>query len=66
MFKYGRMQNKVSSRLVCDSHDACLGSMLPGVHVTAGLGFFLRLSHLCDSEDSDSLLLTGLALLVGP
>ena len=39
MFKYGRMQKKVSSRLVCDSHDACLDSMLPGVHVTAGLGF---------------------------
>ena len=28
--------------------------MLPGVQVTAGLGFFLRLSHLSVSDDSDS------------
>ena len=34
---------------------ACLDCMLPGVQVTAGLGFFLRSSHLCDSEDCDSL-----------
>ena len=40
MFKYGKMQKKVSSRLLCDSHDACLDSMLPGVHVTAALDFF--------------------------
>ena len=51
MFKYGRMQKKVSSRLVCDSHDACLDSMLPGIQVTAGMGCFLCSSHLCDSED---------------
>ena len=30
--------------------------MLPGVQVTAALGFFLYSSHLSDSEDSDSLL----------
>ena len=30
--------------------------MLPEVQVTAGLGFFLHLSHLCDNEDCDSLL----------
>ena len=28
----------------------------PGVQVTAGMGFFLHLCHLCDSEDSDSVL----------
>ena len=33
-----------------------LDCVLPGVQVTAGLGFFLHLSHLCDSEDHDSLL----------
>ena len=53
MFKYGRMQKKI---LVCGSHGACLDCMLPGVQVTAGLGFFLCSSHLCDNEDCDSLL----------
>ena len=56
MFKYGRMQKKIPPQLVCGSHGACLDSMLPGVQVTAGLGFFLRSSRLSDSEDSDSLL----------
>ena len=28
----------------------------PGVQATTGLGFFLCSSHLCDSEDCDSLL----------
>ena len=36
MFMYGRTQRKIPSRLVCGSLD----SMLPGVQVTAGLGFF--------------------------
>ena len=40
MFKYGRMQKKIPPRLVCGSHGACLDCMLPGVQVTAGLGFF--------------------------
>ena len=40
MCKYGRMQKKISPRLVCGSHGACLDCMLPGVQVTAGLGFF--------------------------
>ena len=59
MFKYGRMQKKVPSWLVCGSRGTCLGGTLLGVHVTTGLGFFLHLSHLVhteDSEDSDSLL----------
>ena len=54
MFKYGRMEKKIPSRLVCGSSGACLHCMLPGVEVSAGLGFFLSSS---DSEDSDSLLL---------
>ena len=40
MCKYGRIQKKISPRLVCGSHGACLDCMLPGVQVTAGLGFF--------------------------
>ena len=40
MFKYGRIQKKVSSQLVRHSHGACLDCMLPGVQVTAGLSFF--------------------------
>ena len=43
MVKYGTMQKKKflpGSRLVCGSHDACLINMMPGVQVTAGLGFF--------------------------
>ena len=51
MFKYGRMQKKISLWLVCGSHGACLDCMLPGVQVTAGLRFFLCSSHLCDNED---------------
>ena len=56
MCKYGGIQRKISPRLVCGSHGACLDCMLPEVEVTAGLGFFLRSSHLCDNEDCDSLL----------
>ena len=48
---------------VCGSHGACLDSMLPGVQVTAGLGFFLRSGCLGDSKDSDSLLQEGLVPL---
>ena len=56
LFKYGRMHKKVLSHLVCSSHGACLVCMLPEVQVTAGLpwGFLLCSSHLCDSEDCDS------------
>ena len=55
MFKYGRTQRKIPSQLVCASHGACLDCVLPGVQVTAGLGFFLCSSHLSYNEDSDSL-----------
>ena len=55
MFKCGRIQKKVPPQLVCGSHGACLDSTLPGVQVTAGLGFFLCSSRLSDSEDRDSL-----------
>ena len=51
--------------LVCGSHGACLDCMLPGVQVTAGLGFFLCSSHLSDSKDIDSPALTGLAFFAG-
>ena len=59
MIKYGRMQREIPSELVCGSCGACLDCMLPGVQVTAGLGFFsafrsFKLSE--ESEDSDSLL----------
>ena len=55
MFKYGRMQRKIPSQLVCGSHGICicLDNMLLGIHVTAGVGFFLHLSHLVHSEDSE-------------
>ena len=44
------------SRSVCGSCGVYLDCVLPGVQVTAGLGFFLHSSHLIDCEDSDSLL----------
>ena len=53
------MQKNIPSQLVCGSRATYLDSMLPGVQVTAELGFFLYLSHLVyteDSENSDSLL----------
>ena len=56
MIEYGRMQNIISSLLVYGSHGTCLDCMLPGVQVITGLGSFLHSSHLCDSEDCDSLL----------
>ena len=40
MSKYGRVQKKISLRLVRGSHGACLDCMLIGIQVTAGLGFF--------------------------
>ena len=40
MFKYGRMQRKIPSQLVCGSCGTCLDSTLLGVQVTTGLGFF--------------------------
>ena len=52
MYKYGRIQKKISPRLVCDSHGACLDCMLPGVQVTARLGFFCVQVVYSDSEDS--------------
>ena len=42
--------------IIIQSFIFCLSCMLPGVQVTAGLGFFMYLSHLCDSENGDSLL----------
>ena len=61
IFKYGRMQKKIPSRLVCGSHGTCLDCMLPGVQVTTGLEFCsafksFNSSDLVYSEDSDSLL----------
>ena len=58
MFKYGRMQERIPSRLVCGFCAMCLDCTLPEVEVTAGLGFFLRSCHLSVivHEDSDSLL----------
>ena len=47
MFKYGRMQKKISSWLVCDSHGACLDSMLPGVQVTIGVRFVFCVQVIC-------------------
>ena len=55
MFKYGRMQRKIPSRLGCGTHGMCLDSILVGVQVIAGLKFFLQSSHLV-CEDSDPLL----------
>ena len=46
MIKYSRMQKEIPSRLVCGSCVACLDCTLPGVQVTAGLGFFLHSGHL--------------------
>ena len=40
MIKYSRMQKEISSRLVSGSCGACLDCTLPGVQVTAALGFF--------------------------
>ena len=56
MCKYGGIQRKIPSQLVCGSHSACLDCMLLGDLITAGLGFFLHSSHLVDNEDGDSLL----------
>ena len=58
MFKYGRMKKEILFWLVCGAHGACLDCLLPGVEVTAGLGFFfcVQVIYLCDSEDCDSLL----------
>ena len=54
--KYGKTQKKIPPGLVCGSRGACLDSVLPGVQVTARLGFFLCSGCLGDSDDSDSLL----------
>ena len=52
------MQKKIPPRLLCGSCGACLViNILPGVQVTAGLGFFSVLSSFSEvirSEDSDS------------
>ena len=47
MFKYSRMQKKISPWLVCGSRGACLDSMLPGVQVTAGVIFSVFKSFKC-------------------
>ena len=47
MFKYGRMQKKIPSRLMCGSRGLCLDYMLPGVQVTAGLGYFSVFKSSC-------------------
>ena len=60
MFKYGRMQRKIPSRLVCGSRDACLDCVLPGVQVTFGLGFFFT-AGLGFFSAFKSFALTGLA-----
>ena len=41
---------EIPLRLVCVSRGACLVNMLPGVQVTAGLGFFLCSAHLSDQQ----------------
>ena len=56
MFKHDRMQKKNCLWLVCGSCGVCLDCMLPGIEVTAGLGFFLHSNSSSDCEDSDSLL----------
>ena len=56
MFKYGKVQKRISSWLVCGPCGAYLDYMLLGAQVTAGLGFFLCSSHLRDGKDYDSLL----------
>ena len=57
MFKYGRIQKRIPSWLVCGSYGMCLDCTLPGVQVATGLGFFLHSNNLIDCEDSDSLVL---------
>ena len=44
MCKYGRMQKKISPRLVCGSHGACLDCMLPGgsSHRWAGIFYAFK------------------------
>ena len=55
--KYGRMQKRIPSRLVCGSCGVCLDCTLPGDQVTAGMGFFSAFrSFMYDCENSDSLL----------
>ena len=54
-FKYGRMQTKIPSWLVCGSRGACLDCMFSGVKLPQGWDFFLRSSHISYNEDSDSL-----------
>ena len=51
------MQRKIPPQLVCGFRGACLVNMLPGVQVTARLGFFSvfsSFSQVISSEDSDS------------
>ena len=40
LIKYGRMQKRIPSHLVCGSCGVCLDCALPGVQVTTGMGFF--------------------------
>ena len=65
MCKYGRMQKKISPQLVCGFHGACLDCMLPGVQVTAGLGFLcIQVIYVIIKIVTPCL--TGLAFLTGP
>ena len=56
MFEYWLNADESTDSSLCDSHHTCLDSMLPGVQVTAGLGFLPHSIRLDDCEDSDSLL----------
>ena len=47
MFKYGRMQKKIPSWLMCGSRGTCLGYTLLGVQITAGLGYFSAFKTSC-------------------
>ena len=49
MFKFCRMKKRIPCRLVvgCGSCGMCLYCTLPGVQVTAGLGFFLCSGQFC-------------------
>ena len=53
-------------RLECGSHGACLDCMLPGVQVTAGLGFFSVFKSFVWQWRLWLPVLTDLAFLAGP
>ena len=65
---HGWMQMRILSQFVRGSHGTCIDcGKLPGVQVTAELGFLLYSVHLGDCEYCDSLhALTGLAFFESP